>query len=44
MKTVLGDILEGWEEIGTTIIGKSFIKMNELLRCEKHKSGEGKYF
>ena len=43
MKTVLGDILQGWEEIGTTIIGKSFIKINELLRCEKHKSVEGKY-
>ncbi len=43
MKTVLGDILEGWEEIGTKIIGKSFIKINELLRCEKHKAIEAKY-
>ena len=43
MKTVLGDILEGWEEIGTKIIGKSFTKINELLRCEKHKVIEAKY-
>jgi FkbM family methyltransferase len=43
MKTVLGDILEEWEEIGMKIIGKSFIKNNELLRCEKHKAIEGKY-
>lgn len=43
MKTVLGDILEGWEEIGRKIIGKSFIKINELLRCEKHKAIEAKY-
>jgi FkbM family methyltransferase len=43
MKTVLGDILEGWDEIGTKIIGNSFIKNNELLRCEKHKEIEAKY-
>jgi len=43
MKTVLGDILEGWEEIGTKIIGKSFRQVNELLRCDKHKVIEAKY-
>lgn len=43
MKTVLGDILEGWEEIGTQIIGKSFTRINELLRCDKHKAIEAKY-
>jgi FkbM family methyltransferase len=43
-KTVLGDLLYGWEEVGSKIWGHSiFSKNSELLRCKKHKIIEGKY-
>lgn len=32
MKTVLGDFLNGWEEIGNRIMGSTFKNVNELLR------------
>jgi len=43
MKTVFGDNLEMWVDVGTKIVGKSFIKNNQLLRCERHKRIEAQY-
>ena len=43
MRTIFGNELRGYAQIGYRIFGNDFRKNNQLLRCMKHKKIEGEY-